>query len=241
VPYKGFFDLPQARKAAQEFDRRGYDSWLRPSGAFSTLGWFDDPLLSTALSRDSVELVATVMHEIAHNTLYVRSATPFNESFGQLVGYRAAEAFFRSRGDSLLAQRAADRWHDEILLGGYYDTLATRLEQVYAARPDSAGLEAGRAAVASWAETEVARLAPLMRTLRLATAGPRVNNARIIAARIYRTRLELFEAWYVREGGDIRRAVANLRALMKDVEGERAFEVLERALAERERSSDAGG
>lgn len=240
VPYKGFFDLDQARKAAQEFDRRGYDAWLRPSGAFSTLGWFEDPLLSTALTRDSVELVATVMHELAHNTLYVRSATPFNESFAQLVGYRAAEEFFRARGESLLAERAGDRWHDEILLGGYYDSLATRLEQVYAARPDSAALEAGRAEAAHWAATEVERLAPRMRTTRL-VAGPRVNNARIIAARIYRTRLELFEAWYVREGRDIRRAVAALRRLTEGVEGEGAFEVLERALAEDAPPSGGGG
>ena len=241
VPYKGFFDLAQARKTAQEFDRRGYDSWLRPSGAFSTLGWFEDPLLSTALSRDSVEMVSTVMHEIAHNTLYVRSATPFNESFAQLVGYRAAEAFFRSRGDSLLAERAADRWHDEVLLGAYYDSLAARLEQVYAAHPDSAALEAGRADVARWAAREVERLTPLMRATRLASAGPRVNNARIIAARIYRTRLDLFEAWYAREGRDIRRAVAALRALTNEVEGERAFEVLEHALAGRAPATDAGG
>ena len=241
VPYKGFFDLSQARKAAREFDRRGYDWWLRTAGAFSTLGWFEDPLLSTALTRDSVELVSTVMHEIAHNTLYVRSATPFNESYAQLVGYRAAEAFFRAQGDTLQARRASDRWQDEILLGGYYDSLATRLTALYSAHPDSGALEAGRAAVAAWAGTEVQRLAPLMRTARLSSSGAPVNNARIIAARIYRTRLELFEEWYVLHGRDIRRAVMELRRVMEGVEGERAFEALERALPEGDSTSAGAG
>jgi predicted aminopeptidase len=230
MPYKGFFDPKAAQRAAADLSRRGFDVYLRPSGAFSTLGWFSDPLLSTALSPDSVELAATVFHEIAHNSLYVRSATPFNESFAQLVGYRSAESFFRSRGDSALAGRAADRWHDEILLGAFYTSLTDRLKALYALSLDSAAVDSGRAEAGRWARAELQdSLAPRLRTY---TIGPQVNrpinNARLVGATIYRSHLDLFDQWYLQHGSDVRRSVAALRELMQGAEGDSAFARIER-------------
>jgi predicted aminopeptidase len=232
IPYKGFFDPKAARREAARFAARGYDIYLRPSSAFSTLGWFNDPLLSTALTRDSVELAETVFHEIAHNTLYIKSATPFNESFAQLVGYRSAEAFFRDRGDSVRAQQAADRWHDEIVLGDYYSSLVKRLESLYAQHPDSAALEQGRQAAAEWARAQLeGPVGQRLRTFRIARLRERpINNAQLIGARIYRTRLDLFERWYDRHGRDIRSSVGALKSLMSGVEGDSAYARLERAV-----------
>ncbi len=234
IPYKGFFDPAMARREADRLEHLGYDIYLRPAGAFSTLGWFNDPLYSTAIGRDSVELAATVLHEIAHNTLYVKSATPFNESFAQLAGYRGAEAFFRQRGSAAAAEQAADRWLDEVVLGGYYSTLAARLDTLYQAAADSAAVDEGRAALGRWAREQLE--GPVGRQLRTYTIGPMadrpINNARLIAARIYRTRLDRFEAWYQRHGADIRRAVAALDSLTRGVEGDSAFARLEAALAD---------
>jgi predicted aminopeptidase len=234
IPYKGFFDTRAARREADRLAARGYDVYLRPSGAFSTLGWFEDPLLSTALTRDSVELASTVFHEIAHNTLYVKSATPFNESFAQLVGYRAAEAFFRERGDSIHAERAADRWHDEIVLGEYYSALVRRLDSLYAQRPDSAALERGRREAAEWARDQLT--GPLGRRLRTYDIGRiaqrPINNAQLIGARIYRTRLDLFDRWFENHGRDVSRSVSALDSLMKGVEGDSAYARLARAVGD---------
>jgi predicted aminopeptidase len=232
IPYKGFFDPVAARREAGQFSLKGYDTYLRPSSAFSTLGWFNDPLLSTALTRDSVELAVTVFHEIAHNTLYVKSATPFNESFAQMVGYRSAQAFFEERGDSARAQEAADRWHDEIVLGDYYAALVERLETLYNRHPDSTSLEEGRSSAAAWARSQLdGPIAQRFRTYRIGRLTERpINNARLIGARIYRTRLDLFDRWYERHDRDVGRSVSALKTLMEGAEGDSAYARLERAV-----------
>jgi len=234
IPYKGFFDLNAARREADRLAARGYDIYLRPSAAFSTLGWFNDPLLSTALTGDSVELATTVFHEIAHNTLYVKSATPFNESYAQFVGYHAAQSFFRERGDTLLARRAADRWHDEIVLGEFYAGLVNRLNKLYDTHPDSAALERGRAESGAWAREQLqGPVASRLRTFSIGRVPNRpVNNARLIGARIYRTRLDLFDRWYEQHGEDVKGSVAALGRLMKGVQGDSAYTRLARAVGD---------
>jgi predicted aminopeptidase len=234
IPYKGFFDFGAAHREADKLAARGFDTYLRPSSAFSTLGWFNDPLLSTALTGDSVELAATVFHEIAHNTLYVKSATPFNESYAQFVGYRSAQSFFRDKGDTLLARRAADRWHDEIVLGEFYADLVGRLQSLYDTHPDSVALDQGRARAGAWAREQLeGPLRARLRTFSIGRVPQRpVNNARLIGARIYRTRLDLFDRWYEAHGEDVRRSVAELGRLMEDVPGDSAYARLATAVGD---------
>jgi predicted aminopeptidase len=232
IPYKGFFDFAAARREADRLEARGYDVYLRPSAAFSTLGWFNDPLLSTALTRDSVELAATVFHEIAHNTLYVKSATPFNESFAQFVGYRSAQSFFAERSDTANARQASDRLNDEMVLGEFYAALIARLDSLYAAKPDSVALEVGRAEAAVWARAELlGAVGARLRSYRLGNLPERpINNARLIGATLYRTRLDLFDRWFERHGRDVRESVSGLTELMQGADGDTAFVRLERAV-----------
>ena len=231
VPYKGFFDPKMARAEAERLEKRGLDTYLRPSGAYATLGWFNDPLLSTALTRDSMELAATVFHEMAHNTLYVKSATPFNESFAQYAGYHAAARFFTTRGDTLKARRAIDRWDDERVLAGYYRSLIERLETFYASKPDSATIDSGRVALGAWSRDTLTQMAPLFKTFQIGPMAARpINNARLVGVLLYRTKLDLFERWHQSRNNDVREAVSSLSSLMADVSGDSAFTRLEAAL-----------
>jgi len=205
VPYKGFFNATRARREADRLSQDGLDVYLRPSGAFSTLGYLSDPLFSTAMSRDTMELVATVLHELAHNTLYVKSQTPFNESFASFVGYRGAEAFFRARRDTIDAKRAVARWRDERTLDVFYAELARRLDSAYAEQLTPERLEQVRSTLFGWARDQFK--GPVGQSLetydwRWFAQAP-LNNAVVIAQRLYRMDLNLFDEIYLQNGADI--------------------------------------
>jgi len=231
IPYKGFFDPEMGRREADKLAAKGLDVWLRPAAAYSTLGWFNDPLLSTAMVRDSVELAALVFHEMTHNTIYVKSATPFNESVAEMMGYRSAEAFFRARGDSTLAGRARARWYDEMVLADYYRALIDSLKTFYGTKPDSSGLEAGRQAIARWSREQLETVyGPRLRTYRIARLSERpLNNAQLVGVLIYRTHLDWLDQYFERQG-DVPTAVGRLKALVADVEGDQAFRRLAEAI-----------
>src|SRR6059036_1332648 len=228
VPYKGFFNFDQARRAARDLEGEGYDTYLRPAGAFSTLGYFSDPLLSTIMERDTMELVATVIHELAHNTLYLKSQTPFNESFASFVGYRGAQAFFRSRGDTLDARRAAARWLDERTLDQLYAELARRLDSAYADGPTGPALERARATLFAWARAQLTgAVGQSLETYdwRWFARAP-LNNAVVIAQRLYRMNLNLFEDVYVHSKADLKETIRAIQVRVFTQPGQDPYEAL---------------
>jgi predicted aminopeptidase len=228
VPYKGFFDFGQARRVAAGLEGEGYDAYLRPAGAFSTLGYFSDPLLSTVMERDTMELVATVIHELAHNTLYVKSQTPFNESFASFVGYRGAEAFFRSRGDAVDAKRAAARWRDERTLDLLWAELARRLDSAYAQSLSGPALERARGVLFGWARAQLT--GPVGQTLETYDwrwfAHAPLNNAVVIAQRLYRMNLNLFEEIYLHSNADLKETIRAIRVRVFTQPGKDPYQAL---------------
>lgn len=221
VPYKGFFREDDARRAIAELRERGFDTYLRPTSAFSTLGWFADPLVSPLLRYDSVSLANTVIHELLHNTFYAAGEAQFNESFANFVGAHGAIDFFcgRDPGGSH-CREARDDWADQRRFGAFLDGLVGELEALYG-RPElsSAQKVAARERIFQGArERFVREVRPRLRTasFRGWDRAP-LNNATLISRRLYYHRLELFERVWEREGEDLPRTVGVIAAAARGV------------------------
>jgi len=218
VPYKGYFDFGDARSAAKSFLNDGFDVALRPSGAFSTLGFFNDPLLSTTLARDSLELVNTVIHEVTHNTFYAPGQAIFNESFASFVGARGAAAFFRSKGQPEAAARVDAQWADEKLLGDFWTALAASLESAYARHPDSkaARISARDTVYLNARRTLVTDIGPRLKTISpFYVQRVPLDNASLLARRVYAKDLGLFDAVYESEKRDLKRTIGRIIGIAK--------------------------
>jgi predicted aminopeptidase len=218
VPYKGFFDFSSARDAAKQLEHDGFDVYLRPSPAFSTLGWFNDPLLSTSLGADSISLVNTVIHEITHNTFYASGQAAFNESFATFVGARGSAWFFRSHGSPLAASQADARWDDDKILARFWAKLYANVDSAFKAHPfDSSARVVARDTLYSRARRRlIDDVAPQLKTYTPAyLERMRLDNAALLAHRTYATDLDYFDAVWVSQRGNLKAAVSLIIDLAK--------------------------
>jgi predicted aminopeptidase len=94
VPYKGFFSLEDAKEEEKLLLKKNLDTYLRGVTAYSTLGWFDDPILSSMMSYSDHYLVETIIHETVHATIYIKDNADFNEQLASFLGAKGAEKFY---------------------------------------------------------------------------------------------------------------------------------------------------
>jgi predicted aminopeptidase len=218
VPYKGYFDFAAARREAKNLAADGFDVYVRPSDAFSTLGFFNDPLLNTTLKGDTLSLANTVIHELTHNTFYASGQAPFNESFAMFVGARGAAAFFRSRGQEAAAARLDAQWEDDKLLARFWSRVIKSLDSAYAAHPESkeARIAARDTVYARARKALISEIGPALKTIS-PRYGERVplDNASLLARRVYASDLDVFDRIYAKEGRDLKRTIGRMIALAK--------------------------
>lgn len=106
VAYRGYFSPDKAERTAEKLEKNGYDVAVGGVAAYSTLGRFADPLLNTMMHWNDTHLVATLFHELAHQVLYVKGDTQFNESFASAVAGVGIERWLADRG----GEAALDAW-----------------------------------------------------------------------------------------------------------------------------------
>jgi predicted aminopeptidase len=109
VAYRGHYSKARAQAFAAGLEREGYDVDIGGVPAYSTLGWFDDPVLNTMMHWSDAVLVGTVFHELAHQQLYVKGDTAFNESYARFVEQEGLRQYFRAgeidASESAIARR----------------------------------------------------------------------------------------------------------------------------------------
>lgn len=237
VPYKGYFDFQQAHVDERALTARGFDARLGAASAFSTLGWFNDPLLPTTLRADSLTVANTVIHELTHNTYYAPGGAVFNESFANFVGARGAERFFLGRGQAKAAAEVVARWNDEKVMGRFWATLYARVDSAFTAHSGDeprqiAARIAARDSLFDEARVRLRQeLGPQLETVSIrAIERVRLDNAVLMSRRVYLTGLDAFDAVLRQHHGDLRATVQAIIAAAKQSNGE-PFDAVQRLAA----------
>jgi len=206
VGYRGFFSEARARKTAAALQAQGFDVYVGGVPAYSTLGWFDDPLLSTFIRYPDSQLARLIFHELAHQLVYKANDTTFNESFAVTVEEEGVRRWLEAEGRSAelaafrLAQARRKRFAERVK--------ETR-ERLAAAYAESGG-----------EETLLERKAELWKRLRAEypTIVPQQpNNAFLVSVALYNDLVPQFEA-LLRESGSLEAFYARVRELAKSGE-----------------------
>ena len=131
--YKGFFDERKAIALEAELKAEGLDTNIRTAGGWSTLGWFQDPILSNMLNDDEAGFAELLIHELTHGTLFVKDSVRFNENLATFIGIKGTERYltvkYGKRNEILLNYQGA--WEDRIRLSEHVLRGAFYLDSIY--------------------------------------------------------------------------------------------------------------
>ena len=213
LAYRGYFDPAAAERYASRRRDEGLDVYVAGVAAYSTLGWFDDPVLSTFLNWSDARLLEILFHELAHQQLYVTDDTTFNESFAMAVAASGLELWFAGRGESNAeAISAAGRERELMVL-------------VLDARAELATLYATTLPAATKLEGKAHVFASLQQRYRQLKAGwqgradydrwmgESWNNAKMASIATYHDLVPAFRALIDHYDGDFPAAYAHLAAI----------------------------
>ena len=203
VSYRGYFSEEAAHREAGKLREKGFDVAVGGVPAYSTLGNFNDPVLNTMMRWDDVKLVSTLFHELAHQVLYIKDDTAFNESFATAVEEIGIERWLAARGrpDDMSGYRATKALHRRLveLVGAAKDDLA-----------DYYGRDIGTEAMRDLKSARLEQLAADVRAeLRAAGRSENhwltgdLNNARLLPMSLYDGQVPAFLALYAECESDL--------------------------------------
>lgn len=219
MPYKGYFNEEDAKDEEKRLQSENLDTYLRGVSAYSTLGWFNDPLLSSMLRYKEYDLVNTIIHETVHATLYIKNAADFNEQLATFLGNKGMELFYLQKEgpDSETLKTVQDENHDSRVFSEFISEEIKALKEWYTQLPQEQRLQ----------EVKDKRLREIqLRFVQNVKAkmktsnydqfeNLKLNNARILIYRTYVEDLSRFEKLYDLMGRDFQKFINKCRELEK--------------------------
>ncbi len=137
MPYKGYFSEEEAQAEKSRLEAKGLDVYLRGVSAYSTLGWFKDPVLSSMLRYEDHDLVNTIIHELVHSTLYIKNSADFNERMAVFIGNLGTEMFYKAKDgpDSATLKKIKQEYYEEELFSQFISKELKSLDDFYQQLP----------------------------------------------------------------------------------------------------------
>jgi len=221
VNYRGYFERAAAEQFAAELARQGHEVYIGGVPAYSTLGWFDDPVLSTFIHYLDVDIAQLVFHELAHQVAYAKDDTAFNESFAAVVEQEGVRRWVARAGDARQLEEFERNHRARTEFAQLVQKARGRLEALYRTRLAPEAMRERKSALLAALEAEYRELKAgwggIDRYDRWFAQQP--NNAQLASVGLYTQLAPAFEALLLRERGDLGRfyaAVKDLAALPAD-------------------------
>ncbi len=219
IPYLGFFDLERAKEERDRLAGQDLDVCIGLADAYSTLGWFKDPVTLNLIRGSTSDLAETILHEMTHTTLYLKGQGAFNEGLAVLVGKVGAYLFFEhafgpSHPYTLTAKASIE---DERVFSRFVASLMDELECLYGSSLSYEEKLTQREEIFAASLGTFKDVSKRFRTDRFTRFGLRpLNNATIVAVGLYHRHFDLFEAVLRAKGGSIRETLSFFRGLSKE-------------------------
>jgi predicted aminopeptidase len=219
VPYKGYFNRKLADEEAASFNKDEFDTWVRGVSAYSTLGWFQDSVLSSMIKYEDHDFVETIIHETVHTTLFIKSAAEFNERMATFLGHEGMKLYYKAKEGpkSIHLIKAEDDSHDQELFSKFITKELQDLKKWYEDNRGKVTVESKAARLKEIQTRYIENLKPKMKTENYKDFEKReLNNAYLLAIQTYEYSLEDFAKLYEHFGGDFKKTLAWLKTLEKE-------------------------
>jgi len=205
--YRGFFDEQRLARFSDKLHQQGKDVYVANVSAYSTLGWFDDPVLNTFVYWPDFRLAGLIFHELAHQRLYVDNDTSFNESFASAVQQAGVERWLAQRGELNRLQMYRQYLKNRAAVIDLIERARQRLDRLYREDSSNAIKRLRKQQIFDELKQQYRQLAAGF-TVKDGFArwfGGKLNNARLASVSTYHSKVKQFRSLLEAQDGDFER------------------------------------